>query len=393
MKKLVLFLDGTWNDPDDGTNVFRLSQELAEKDAAGNSQLSFYQKGVGTKFLTRLLGGSVGMGLSNNVQEAYAWLVKHYEENDQIYIFGFSRGAYTARSIAGVIINCGLLHRESTITIDQIYDRYQRGKEETPYYKLEYQFRHSPENLKPDDLELLKSSRRVKIKMIGVWDTVGALGVPWTEVPLIGRRNFYFHNTNLSVLIENAFHALAIDEHRGPYSPTLWTKFKPLVDKTVEIKPKETTAEAIEPLPQPQTIEQRWFIGAHSNVGGGYKSDSLMSIPLNWMQQKAVSCGLTFNSHLAVTPGAHLVEPVDSFGEFMGGCYKWIKLGKHFNRTIGSDEYSVKGGTSKPINEWVDASVFQRYKEVSAYRPKSLLEWAKRRNIDLSKHPGGDISA
>lgn len=384
MKKLVLFLDGTWNDPDDETNVFRLSQALADTDSEGNRQLSFYLKGVGTKFLTRLLGGAVGVGLSNNVQEAYAWLVKHYEDNDEVFIFGFSRGAYTARSVAGVIINCGLLHRNATTTIDKIYERYQRGKEEIPYYKLEYQSRHSPENVKLDDLELLKCSRRVKIKMIGVWDTVGALGVPWTEVPWIGRRNFYFHNTNLSVLIENAFHALAIDERRSPYRPTLWTKFKP----TAETKLKELAVAGVEPLPPAQTIEQRWFIGAHSNVGGGYKNDTLMSIPLNWMQQKAIGCGLAFADVLPVIAGAHLVEPIDSFGQFMGGCYKWITLGKHFNRTIGSDEYAVKGGTSAPINEWIDASVFQRFKEVPDYRPASLLDWAKRRNLDLSQQVG-----
>jgi uncharacterized protein (DUF2235 family) len=393
VKKLVLFLDGTWNDPDDKTNVFRLSRALADTDSDGNRQLSFYQKGVGTKFLTRLLGGAVGAGLSNNVQEAYAWLVKHYEDNDEIFIFGFSRGAYTARSVAGVIINCGLLHNGAVLTTNQVYERYQRGKDEVPYYKLEYQSRHSPEKVKLKDIELLKCCRRVKIKMIGVWDTVGALGVPWTEVPWIGRRNFYFHNTNLSVLIENSFHALAMDEHRSPYSPTLWTKFKPLVDKTLEIKPKEPTAETIEPFPPTQTIEQRWFIGAHSNVGGGYKNDTLMSIPLNWMQQKAITCGLAFTDLLPVITGAHLVDPVDSYGQFMGGFYKWIKLGKHFNRTIGSDEYSVKGGTSKPINECVDASVFQRYKAVSEYRPKSLLEWAKRRGIDLSGHGGEDTVA
>ena len=109
MKRLALFLDGTWNEPGDNTNVWRLRSMVAARDAAGIEQRVYYDTGVGTRWYDRLRGGLLGKGLSTNIREAYQWLVEHYDEDDEIYVFGFSRGAFTARSLAGMISKCGIV--------------------------------------------------------------------------------------------------------------------------------------------------------------------------------------------------------------------------------------------------------------------------------------------
>ncbi len=188
MKCLALFCDGTWNDPDSDTNVSRLHGWVADRDGNGIRQLAKYIKGVGLKPYERVLGGTLGKGLSANVFDGYCWLVDQYEEGDEVYLFGFSRGAYTARSIAGIIVKCGLLRRAdgASMTPAQIFERYRAGKEKRPIYDVELD-QLAGVAIAPDEQHLLDNSRRVPIHMIGVWDTVGALGVPWTHAPLVGR--------------------------------------------------------------------------------------------------------------------------------------------------------------------------------------------------------------
>jgi uncharacterized protein (DUF2235 family) len=375
MKRIALYLDGTWNHPDDMTSVRRLFDVTTQQPGV---QVANYWRGVGTKWNQRLRGGAFGMGLTKNVRDAYEWLVDQYEDGDQIYLFGFSRGAFTARSISGLIINCGLLRSGAGMSVDEIFDLYQAGKEKRSIYRLDYLQERRPEELDAAEIRLLQCSRRVPIKMIGVWDTVGSLGIPWTEFPAIGRGNYFFLNTNISKLIEHAYHALAIDEHRGPYEPTLWTKFFPF---GFDVRP---------PYVAPgQTIEQRWFAGAHSNIGGGYgDADKLRRLPLHWMQRRAEACGLQFKSVLGCEVDDHKGELRDSFGEFMKGFYRVLRFGRRFYRPIGAGPRSVTNGHSVPISEVVDQSVFKRYQDVPAYRPKNLEQWASRMGIDLSKQVG-----
>lgn len=294
-KKLALFLDGTWNEPGDNTNG----------------------------------GGIGGFGLSRNVRAAYQWLVEQYDEGDEVYIFGFSRGAYTARSVAGLIVKCGLLRPGAPLTTAQVYERYQLGKEVPSIWELAAIRRTRDRELTADEKRLLTHSRRIPIRMIGVWDTVGALGVPWTQAPLVGRGQFYFHNTNLSVLYEHAFHAIAIDEHRSPYRATLWTQYTP-----EGRQPKQ--------LPLREKVEQRWFIGAHCNVGGGYRDDDLAQIPLAWLQGKARSCGLAFRNEVRLTGEERLCDLRDSYAEFLKGAWRMLKLGKRFCRQIGADRRGAR---------------------------------------------------
>ncbi len=377
-KRLAVFLDGTWNTPESATSVHRLYESTVNGIAPdGMEQRTFYRTGVGTKWSEKIRGGAFGAGLSKNVLAAYRWLAENYADGDEIYLFGFSRGAYTARSLGGVIVNCGLLRNGATMTPDNIYDRYRAGKAVDPIYRLEFLQSTGERALDDAEKQLLTDSRRVKVHVLGVWDTVGALGVPWTSAPLVGKKQFYFHNTNPSTIYNHCYHALAVDEHRGPYKPTFWTRFTP-----------ESKDPATDPHTPPPNIEQRWFVGAHSNVGGGYKEDRLCTLPLAWMQRKAADHGLAFSAPIQPGPDDLADEPVDSFSEFMKGAYKIFRLGKRYYRPIGAPSRQVKKGWSTSIAETVDASVFTKYQAGTTYRPRNLEDWAKAKGLDLTAISG-----
>lgn len=259
MRHLVVCCDGTWNTPDDEsvTNVRRLYNALDKTDEDNNEQLCYYQPGVGT-LQHRLLGGAFGLGLSSNVVDAYQWLTTKYEPEDRIWLFGFSRGAYTARSVAGMISACGLIDTnemdEEAVSrqIEDVYDRGYRKRDGRQWRKgLTFRF-------DPDDRE------QIPIYFIGVWDTVGALGIPdymgWFNL-LDPLHRQDFHDLRLNPYIKRARHAVAMDERRGPYTPTLWS----------------------EPFAQGQDVEQVWFPGVHKDVGGGHLQAGLSDGTLLWM--------------------------------------------------------------------------------------------------------------
>jgi uncharacterized protein (DUF2235 family) len=328
-RKLILLFDGTWNNRKDSTNVVRMRNAIASTGEHDPEQPCFYDAGVGTHWYDRLTGGAFGRGLSENIQQGYQWLAGKHQPGDEIYIFGFSRGAYTARSLVGLIRKCGILNSPEQAMVEQAYDLY-RDK-----------------NVAPDDAKAVSfrssHSRETRVRFIGVWDTVGALGIPVSHVPF--SKDYYrWHDTDLSKIVDYAYHAIAVDENRKDYAVAVWTKIKP---------------ENIE-------VEQEWFIGAHANVGGGYDKmppDTLPNLPLRWMQDKAAATGLKLLSRVEVAPADHLAEVNDSFKEFMFGIYQALK-----------DRYPRPFG--KGANESVHESVWQRWKARPEYRPKSL-----------SKHP------
>ncbi len=207
-KRLALFFDGTWNEPPDHTNVRRLRLMLAEHGDEGIPQRAFYDRGVGTRWYDKLTGGLIGSGLSENVCDGYRWLTENYDLHDEIYIFGFSRGAFAARSLAGLIATCGLLAPDAPISFAQLFERYQRGEQARPIYQLLH-MKDQPEQLDFEERALLRSSYyfRNLIKMVGVWDTVGSIGVPFGNVPNISQRALKFHNTRLSRTIEHSYQA------------------------------------------------------------------------------------------------------------------------------------------------------------------------------------------
>lgn len=272
MKKIVIFCDGTWNSADakNKTNVVKVWKALAANDGNGAMQVPIYDAGVGSKGgpLRRVFEGATGTGLSRNIRDVYSGLVKEFEEGDEIFLFGFSRGAYTVRSLAGMIRNCGVLKRSS----DPVEARQLVKKA----FKL-YRSHEDKDHPNGANARAFRNTYAVEtqIKFIGVWDTVGALGNPlWTNSPL-SRRN-KFHDTSLSSIIENAYHAMSIDEKRLNFKECLWDQQKS--------------------NRQNQVLEQVWFAGVHSDVGGGYANTTYSDIPLGWMMDKAISCGLAFKS-------------------------------------------------------------------------------------------------
>jgi uncharacterized protein (DUF2235 family) len=361
MKRLALFLDGTWNEPDDNTNVTRL-KDLTPDD--GSEQLVKYVAGVGTRFTERIRGGALGKGLSRNVRDAYEWLVENHEENDHIFLFGFSRGAYTARTLAGMIARCGLLRPGAAMSVEEIFDRYRQGREVTPLYRLEWRVRDG-DPISAEDQRLATNSHRVDIEFIGVWDTVGALGVPFGRIRGLSRSTFSFHNTFPSTLYKNMYHAIAIDEHRKAFDATLWTGF-------------QEEGEAFEPLNADHTLEQRWFVGDHGDVGG---SGSLARIPLAWIQEKAAARGMVFSESVDPPSDTILEKHGDSFATFAFGLYRIIKLNRRHRREIGRPPRvtSSKAGRSHVINETIDASVFEKWRKDSTYRPRNLAKWAAKK--------------
>lgn len=323
-RKLIVLYDGTWNTPEDQTNVARLAQRLAAKSGDGSDQIALYDKGVGTHALDRLSGGIFGYGLSDNIRQGYGWLATNYRPDDELFFFGFSRGAYTARSLVGLIRKCGVLHSPDPNLVRQAYDLY-RDK-----------------NIHPDSPEAnafrASFAHAPRVRFIGVWDTVGELGVPVSGVPF--SRDYYrFHDTELSKIVDYAYHALALDENRQDFAPTVWSALKP----------------------ENKEVEQRWFIGAHSNVGGGYRHDPLPNLALAWLQRKAGACGLAFKNDVAVGPEDFLAPIRDSYSEFMYGLYKLFKRDQRYIRVFG-----------RGVNETVDDSVWKRWEARPDYRPPTV---------------------
>ncbi|MDX2056726.1 MAG: DUF2235 domain-containing protein [Gemmatimonadales bacterium] len=393
-KRLAVFLDGTWNKPDSNTNVWRLKTLVAPTDEHGTAQLAWYDTGVGTAWSDRVRGGALGLGLDTNIRQAYQWLVEQYEPKDEIFLFGFSRGAYTARSLAGLIVRCGLLWPGASINVPRLFERY-RLRSAAPLWDI-VRRRYRSEPISADEQYLLANVRQVRIRTIGVWDTVGALGIPFGNVPGLGRKAFQFHHTRPSNRFDNLFHAVAVDEHRKDYEASLWTRFvpdsgSPAAAPTDGDDGDDTDTDTEQPAARtvrgPQ-VEQRWFAGAHANVGGGYEDDALASIPLAWLQQKAEATGLRFRRRVQPGPDDHRAAIVDSFKEFLGGLYRIVRLNRRYYRPIAIGMHPTRAadgtpGQAGPFNETVDASVIRRWQEDQSYRPPNLRDWAKRRGVSL----------
>ena len=368
-RRLVLLFDGTWNKPESNTNVERLRRLIAPVDALGNAQLVNYIPGLGVKRgLAHLLGGAFGFGLSRNVCDGYRWLCDTWQPGDQIYLFGFSRGAYAARSLGGLIRKSGLLKRgpAGRVTrsgVDSAYDLY-RDTDTKPGDPPATAFRadHSIE---------------VDIHFIGVWDTVGSLGIPDTASWFpFARARYRFHDTELSKIVKHAYQALALDEHRHDFKPALWTRNPYTVKAGESLTTKKQ--EQIE-------IEQRWFIGSHGDVGGGYKCDGagrkpdpLPDLSLAWLQRKAIGTGLACNSLMIPAGDACMGVPRDSYKEFMHGLYKEFQ--PPFDRTLGSG-----------VNEKVDESVWRRWLADSTYRSPSLVRALANATVLMSVEGSADM--
>ena len=286
-RKLVVCCDGTWNEPyqiGNPTNIVKMVRAISPEDANHVAQIVFYHSGVGTgNIFDRFIGGTMGVGLAKNVQSAYEFLSANYVDGDRIYLFGFSRGAYTARSLAGLIGQVGgLLQKANMDLFPFVFDIYRDPKNRAALGtkdadQIEAAIRAViPAGKLGNNLarlvDALVEADPAPIFFIGVWDTVGALGVPAGGLRFIGKSRYNFHDTGLSERIRYAYHALAIDERRKAFEPSLWTR----------PKGRGTAQGAVT-----QTLEQVWFSGVHSNVGGGYPDCGLSDIAFLWMVDKA----------------------------------------------------------------------------------------------------------
>jgi uncharacterized protein (DUF2235 family) len=285
-KNIVICSDGTGNTSikGRGTNVFKLYEAVDLNghrwDTSLRPQLAFYDDGVGSEDFKplRILGGVAGYGLSQNVRQLYKELARVYDPGDNIYMFGFSRGAFTVRSLVGLIATCGLIHPQHAPTkeqfdslVDNAYAAY-RACYRTALNKLV----RGPSNRNRGEEFRQRYGRdeRTPIRFVGVWDTVDAVGLPFHLSDIINSTvyRFKFPDPFLSDSVIQACHALSIDDDRHSFQPLVW-------DESVH----------------GDRIEQVWFAGVHSNVGGGYPKQGMSLVALDWMLEKAEGAGLRFN--------------------------------------------------------------------------------------------------
>lgn len=325
-KRLIVFCDGTWNFADQvhggvpsPTNITLLHRHLAPIGNDGVPHWGYYHEGVGVKRFERLRGGVGGFGLSEHVRDVYTWLAQNYKLGDEIFLFGFSRGAYTARSAVGMIRNCGVVQHElgriDPSRVEEAYSLYRRANGD-------------PTSAEPTEFRRQYSvAEQIPIKFVGVFDTVGALGIPISGSRLFNALNqrYKFHNVQLSSWVENAYHALAIDERRGPFVPALWTKSKDSLE-----------------LGEQQTLEQVWFAGVHSDIGGGYHERELAELTLRWMLDRAASHGFGLED-LELPPVGDPTVVESRLHDSFGGFYRFLKPS---TRVIGEKSAGFESAAS-----------------------------------------------
>ncbi len=334
MKRIVIFIDGTWNRPDaeHPTNVVRLARCVHHQTDHGMPQVVLYTAGVGSgagnnwlgRKMDRVFGGIFGWGLLSIMEDMYRQLVFAYEPGDEVMIFGFSRGAFAARSLVGFIRSAGICPRDRLREIPKAVARYvDRAPETHPRSEESYAFRlaMSPDVVtSPDERKWRqKNGHRhedvvdLKISYLGVWDTVKALGLP-AKLPLAARfnQNYEFHDAKLSSMVLAARHAIAIDERRATFPSMPWDNMDDLNLRYEHFVPEYL---------------QQWFPGNHGSIGGGGSRTGLSSIALNWVMLGASKAGLSLDwrAFRKVAPRFDTGDPLDNkFGP--------VKLGAVLNK-------------------------------------------------------------
>jgi uncharacterized protein (DUF2235 family) len=335
MKNIAVFCDGTWQHLDQRypTNVALLARCVAPADVGGRAQVVYYDDGVGVSqgvsglsdLATHLLGGGLGQGLDYKVAHAYEFICLNYAPGDRIFIFGFSRGAYTARSLAGLLRWAWIMKRENASHAFEAMGLYRSRPAKNSDANAEQAFQtrmqafraansypsaafvdakaydpKDPATLLPND-----TSSCAWLQYVGVWDTVGSLGIP-DNLPLANAVNaqYQFWDTSLSRFVRSARHAVSIDEKRKTFTPTLWDNIDSL----------NANAGAQELDYGRRPYQQTWFPGGHGAVGGGGADGGLSLPPMLWIAEGAARAGLAFsNAELAAY--AALAHPDAKFQE------------------------------------------------------------------------------
>ena len=334
-KRIVICADGTWNRPekdlkeDVPTNVLRLARAIDPVDAKGMPQQVFYDWGLGS-YHDEWTAGVTGKGIHKNIMDGYRYIVQNYSSGDKLYLFGFSRGAYTVRSLCGLINNCGILKRPDARLIQKAFNHY---KQSGPAY--------APQGAKSVAFRKRYAHPLREVQFLGVFDTVGALGIPLSFLGFLNAEDeFYDSKTGPNVRI--ARHALAIDERRYDFKATI--------------------------LHQPRAklnLKQVWFVGSHSDVGGGYKPDKnglLSDIPLAWMMREAQEAGLALESHLN-----NRLKPNPTATLYDSSSLKF--------RSWKDQWRPINHGKGKVL---IHESVHQRWQGDTNYRPANLQKYIDR---------------
>lgn len=289
-KNIVIFSDGTGQEggKGDNTNIYKLFNMVEDRTS---NQVAFYDRGLGTGW-RKFTGKAFGAGISKNILECYEFIFENFYAGDQIFLFGFSRGATTVRSLSGFIHMFGVLPKSRPELIKKAYKIYQtRDKKKRDKKAAKFVSKHH--------------TMWTKVQFLGVWDTVAALGVPikllgviLDKIPFFRHR---FHDLKLSECVIHARHALAIDDKRLTFHPTLW----------------ETE------VSQDQSMKQVWFCGMHTDVGGGYPEQGLADITLTWMVREAKENGLAiYSDHdVSINPNPDGIMH-DSRGGFLTQFYR-----------------------------------------------------------------------
>jgi hypothetical protein len=356
MKRLVLCVDGTWNTPesDQITNIVRLRDLIdpkfrSEKDEVVKQRV-YYEPGVGTDGtkLKRRFEGATGGGLEDNVRGAYRFLSSVYRPDLEIYIFGFSRGAFTARSLAGYIGASGLLKPQ--------HCNEENERSAWAYYRTSPKFRFPSARFALDQI----SFENVRIKVLGVFDTVGSRGIPVRGIlDWYNAKHFGFHDVALSPIVDHAFHALAIDEKRLSFPASVWG-YPNHKDNL--------------------TVEQVWFPGNHANVGGGYSDNSLSDIALDWMlsriEDKGLGLRFVSNCKSRLTPNALGTLNDETRDQLLYATGRFYPTIRTINQCL-ANVWGSKAGLPPhgiPIGEMLHWTALQRLEESSArYAPPNLL--------------------
>ena len=388
-RKIILLSDGTGNSSAKvwRTNVWRTFEAL---DLSGNDQVALYDDGVGTSSFKpmALLGGAFGLGLRRNVIALYKFACRNYHKaDDELFGFGFSRGAFTIRIVMGMIDSQGLVKADNEAELHSLASAAYRAYRKDRYHKLRFERLYQwIRNKFGPHYPPAEVRRNVRIRFVGVWDTVAAYGMPVDEMTR-GIHEWIWPlelpNKHLAPGVMRACQALALDEERTTFHPQLWDE------------PAGTNGGAAAADPagkrfiKDERISQVWFAGVHTNVGGGYPDDALAYIPFVWMITEAKRCGLKFKSDYANEPPSpdHMIADPDTFKSAIskrdkdgrlydprkgiGGYYRYgpRKLVPAFYReTRKLEEDEVDVGLAK-----IHESVFKRIKNhAHAYAPVGL---------------------
>lgn len=311
MKRLIFCFDGTWNNLDSGniTNVGITAQSIASASADGSAQIVYYDEGVGNarrdasaivRTIERLSGGLFGHGLLANLAEAYKFLIFNFQPGDQIFVFGFSRGAFSARSFTGLLHACGVLRRSHAERISEAITNYTKLNPARPDDEKalrEFRWKYAKDTCVDSNEDAWRcevfpseyekgGSPLVQIEYLGVWDTVGSLGIPnhWKPLQFINNR-YRFHDCRLSGFVKRARHAVAIDERRKSFAATIWENIDD-VNKAAGFDSSDPNA----------PYQEIWFPGTHGSVGGGGGIRGLSDEALSWILTGARESGLRLDT-------------------------------------------------------------------------------------------------